>query len=160
MRAVSPLGEYYFHSLILFSKFSPRLSTQNPDGSWPDVDYTTGCAARRANWPAQVISTLCRSLSPINSSFYIQEHWNRISIMSAVWHGGLPGGDQYVKDATLHDAISLAMDWWFVRDFTNPACLDSGGTATCPCSDTETHLWNTNWFSNVSISLVLPSSGD
>ena len=32
-----------------------RLSTLGPDGKWPDneVDYTTGCAARRANWPAQ-----------------------------------------------------------------------------------------------------------
>lgn len=33
-----------------------RLSTLGSDGKWPDneVDYTTGCAARRANWPAQV----------------------------------------------------------------------------------------------------------
>jgi hypothetical protein len=32
-----------------------RLSTLGSDGKWPDneVDYTTGCAARRANWPAQ-----------------------------------------------------------------------------------------------------------
>lgn len=32
-----------------------RLSTLGPDGKWPDseVDYTTGCTARRANWPAQ-----------------------------------------------------------------------------------------------------------
>lgn len=32
-----------------------RLSALGSDGKWPDseVDYTTGCAARRANWPAQ-----------------------------------------------------------------------------------------------------------
>lgn len=33
-----------------------RLSTLGSDGKWPDneVTYTAGCAARRANWPAQV----------------------------------------------------------------------------------------------------------
>jgi hypothetical protein len=43
-----------------------RLSTLGPDGKWPDneVDYTTGCAARRANWPAQA-------------------HWQRICELTA-----------------------------------------------------------------------------
>lgn len=29
-----------------------RLSTLGDDGKWPDseIDYTTGCPARRANW--------------------------------------------------------------------------------------------------------------
>jgi len=40
------------------------------------------------------------------------------------------------------------MNWWFDRDYTNLACLDSGGSDSCPCDDDET-LWNTNWFSNV-----------
>ena len=31
-----------------------RLSTLDETGKWPDVDYATGCAARRANWPAQL----------------------------------------------------------------------------------------------------------
>ena len=35
------------------SRISTWISTQQIDGSWMDVDYTTGCAARRANWPAQ-----------------------------------------------------------------------------------------------------------
>lgn len=39
------------------------------------------------------------------------------------------------------------MDYWFANDFTKLACLDSGGTATCPCSTPG--LWNTNWYSNV-----------
>lgn len=40
---------------------SGRLSTLGSNGKWPDgeVDYATGCDARRANWPAQ-------------------EHWQRI----------------------------------------------------------------------------------
>lgn len=25
----------------------------NDNGTWTDVDYTSGCTARRANWPAQ-----------------------------------------------------------------------------------------------------------
>jgi hypothetical protein len=43
-----------------------RLSTLGSDGKWPgnEVDYTTGCAARRANWPAQV-------------------HWQRIRELTA-----------------------------------------------------------------------------
>lgn len=31
----------------------PRLQTLGPDGSWPtQIDYTSGCPAQRANWPA------------------------------------------------------------------------------------------------------------
>ncbi|KAF9015214.1 polysaccharide lyase family 8 protein [Cyathus striatus] len=108
------------------------LSTLGPDGKWPDteVDYTTGCAARRANWPAQ-------------------EHWQRILVMAAAWHGGLEGDDQFVKNDQLRSSISLAMNYWFGRDFTNAACLDSGGTAACPCDNPDNSLWNTNWFSNI-----------
>lgn len=67
--------------------------------------------------------------------------------MSAAWHGGVPGAEQYVKDPTLQAGISRAMDFWFSNDFNNPSCLDSGGAAACPCGTPG--LWNTNWFSNV-----------
>ncbi|KAF9464590.1 polysaccharide lyase family 8 protein [Collybia nuda] len=108
------------------------LSSLGSDGKWPDseVDYTTGCDARRANWPAQ-------------------EHWQRIVVMAAAWHGGLEGGDQYVKNETFRAQVSLAMDYWFNRDFTNVACLGGGGTSACPCTNPDNQLWNTNWFSNV-----------
>ncbi|KAJ3576650.1 hypothetical protein NP233_g291 [Leucocoprinus birnbaumii] len=108
------------------------MDSLGTDGKWPDseVDYTTGCPARRANWPAQ-------------------EHWQRILVMAAAWHGGLNGGEQFVKDPTVHDKISLAMDYWFGRDLTNLACLDEGGTSACPCDNPGNLLWNTNWFSNV-----------
>ena len=68
--------------------------------------------------------------------------------MAAAWHGGVPGGDQFVKNPDLFTGISSAMDYWFENDFTNPDCLDSAGTPACPCGTPG--LYNTNWFSNVS----------
>ncbi|KXN90693.1 Chondroitinase-AC [Leucoagaricus sp. SymC.cos] len=114
------------------SNISAWMSSLGADGKWPDneVDYTTGCPARRANWPAQV-------------------HWQRLLVMAAAWHGGLEGGEEFVGDANLHSKISVAMDYWFGRDLTNLACLNNGGTATCPCDNPGNLLWNTNWFSNV-----------
>lgn len=112
------------------SNISAWLSTLGSNGRWPDseVDYTTGCDARRANWPAEA-------------------HWQRLVTMGAAWHGGLSGAEQWVQDPTLLGDIHLAMDWWFENDFQNPSCLDSGGTDACPCGTPG--LWNTNWFSNI-----------
>ncbi|KAJ7900391.1 polysaccharide lyase family 8 protein [Mycena olivaceomarginata] len=104
------------------------LATLNATGQWPDVDYTSGCAGQRANWPAEL-------------------HWTRITTLAGAWHGGLAGAEQYVKDPSLRTSISLAMGYWFSNDFQNPACLDSGGTDTCPCGTPG--LWNTNWFPNI-----------
>jgi len=73
--------------------------------------------------------------------------------MSAAWHGGLKGAEQYAKSPALAGAISSAMNFWFSRDFTLPGCLDKGGTSACPCGTPG--FWNTNWFSNVSHFLVL-----
>ncbi|KAJ3574860.1 hypothetical protein NP233_g1480 [Leucocoprinus birnbaumii] len=119
------------------SNIQAWLNSLGADGKWPDseVDYTTGCAARRANWPAQT-------------------HWQRILVMAAAWHGGLIGGEQFVNDSALHDKISLAMDYWFGRDLTNLQCLNNGGTASCPCDNPGNLLWNTNWYSNV---ILIPS---
>ncbi|KAJ8522569.1 hypothetical protein ONZ45_g911 [Pleurotus djamor] len=105
------------------------LASLGANGKWPDseVDYTTGCPARRANWPAQ-------------------EHWQRIVAMAAAWHGGLEGTQKYVKDSSLRSALTRAIDFWFSNDFTNSACIDAGGTSSCPCETPG--LWNTNWFSN------------
>lgn len=61
--------------------------------------------------------------------------------MAAGWHGGLKGGDQFVKDEDLHSKISLAMDYWFGRDITNLECLINGGTPTCPCDNPDNTLW-------------------
>jgi hypothetical protein len=65
-----------------------------------------------------------------------------IVVMAGAWHGGLKGGGQYVKDTSLQDAIFTAMNYWFGRDIgTNVACLDSGGTPQCPCSNPGNTLW-------------------
>ncbi|KXN90692.1 Chondroitinase-AC [Leucoagaricus sp. SymC.cos] len=119
------------------NNISAWMASLGTDGKWPDseVDYTTGCQGRRAAWPAQ-------------------DHWQRILRMSAAWHGGMKDGEQFVKNAKLHDKISLAMDYWFGRDFTNPGCLYNGGTADCPCNNLDNSLWNTNWYDNV---ILIPS---
>lgn len=71
--------------------------------------------------------------------------------MAAAYHGGIPiaDGDEYVNDPTVLDALKRAMDYWFAHDYTNDACLDQGGLSQCPCGTSG--LWNTNWFSNVSL---------
>ncbi|KAJ3548404.1 hypothetical protein NM688_g5302 [Phlebia brevispora] len=112
------------------SSISSWLSTLGSNGQWPtsDIDYTSGCDAQQANWPAQ-------------------EHWNRIVTLSAAWFGGLSGAQQFAGSSAVRSAISLAMGFWFANDFTDPSCIDSGGDAACPCGTPG--FWNPNWFSNV-----------
>ncbi|KAG6813263.1 hypothetical protein H0H92_012677 [Tricholoma furcatifolium] len=104
------------------------LSTLNATGAWPDVNYATGCDAQEASWPAQT-------------------HWSRINTFAAAWHGGLANAEQYAGDSDLRNATSLAMNFWFSQDFTDPACLDYGGTSSCPCGTPG--FWNENWDSNI-----------
>lgn len=73
---------------------------------------------------------------------------NKLDTFAAGWHGGLKNAEQFVGNSTLRAAISSAMLFWFDNDFTDPSCLDYGGTDLCPCSTPG--LWNTNWDSNVS----------
>ncbi|KAF6765940.1 chondroitin AC lyase [Ephemerocybe angulata] len=114
-----------------------RVKSLDGDGKWPEtqVNYTTGCAAQRALWPASV-------------------HWDRIVAMAGAYRGGIPNTDQWNGNADLRKAIGSAMEYWFKRDFKNVGCLDGGGTASCPCEDPTNSLWNTNWFSNV---ILVPS---
>jgi hypothetical protein len=69
----SSIAKWYVHSLrshtalTVDTCWNCRLSSQQPDGTWTDVDYTTGCPAIRANWPAQ-------------------QHWNRISQFHLFFH--------------------------------------------------------------------------
>ncbi|KAF7307058.1 Polysaccharide lyase family 8 protein [Mycena indigotica] len=104
------------------------LSTQNANGQWPDVDYTTGCTAQRANWPAKT-------------------HLDRLSTLAGAWHGALAGATQYAQDPSVLVAAKSAMDYWFANDMTNVACLDQGGSDACPCGSPG--LWNTNWYPGI-----------
>ncbi|KAN0135704.1 polysaccharide lyase family 8 protein [Lactarius tabidus] len=117
-------------SVSQVSQVASWLQTLTSNGSWPasEIDYTTGCSAVRANWPASV-------------------HWSRIVTLTAAWHGGLNDTEQYVGNATIASAISSAMNFWFSQDFTVPGCLDQGGTSACPCGTPG--FWDPNWFSNV-----------
>ena len=74
-------------------------------------------------------------------------------VMAAAWHGGVPDASNYVNDSSLLSAIASAMDYWFINDFTDAACLDQGSLAACPCGTPG--FWNTNWFSNVSLIVLI-----
>ncbi|KAG8905392.1 hypothetical protein FRB99_009005 [Tulasnella sp. 403] len=114
------------------------LNNLTATGQWPDVDYTTGCPARRANWPAQ-------------------NHWLHVLPLAAAYTDNLPhttGLTQtppydFIANATVKSALDSAMNYWFNNDFSEPACLDQGGLTnnTCPCGTPG--LWNSNWYSNV-----------
>ncbi|EFY99471.2 glycosaminoglycan (GAG) polysaccharide lyase [Metarhizium robertsii] len=111
-----------------FSQISAWLDTQKSDGTWPDVNYMSGCAAQRANWPIQV-------------------HWNRIITFAAAWSGANPAVAQnWTRSDDLMEAISRGLDYWFSNDYTPADCMGNGGKATggCPCGTPG--LWNTNWY--------------
>ncbi|KAM3505998.1 hypothetical protein MY11210_007736 [Beauveria gryllotalpidicola] len=111
-----------------FGSVPKWIDTQKPDGTWADVNYLSGCAARRANWP-------------------IQEHWNRIITLAAAWSGGsLVADPKWSNSTEAWEAISNGLDYWFKNDYEPAACLGDGGDAAlgCPCGTPG--LWNTNWY--------------
>ncbi|KAI8384038.1 chondroitin AC/alginate lyase [Blakeslea trispora] len=103
-----------------FEQIPLWMSTYSADnGTWSDVDYTTGCLARRANWPAQ-------------------QHFVRILTLASQYKS--QNDSQYLP------IISKAMDFWFSQNYQPDTCLDQGGftNSTCPCGTPG--FWNTNWF--------------
>lgn len=131
---------------------SYRSSTLGPDGSWPDIDYTTGCAAQRANWPAEGHwDRICK----FNQWHILSATYCDLIIvpMSAAWHGGLSDDQTFVGDPALRTTISSAMGYWFGRDFTNIACLSFGGTPSCPCTNLDNSLWSVFLFHNLHVKL-------
>ncbi|XWW94859.1 hypothetical protein V2A60_002808 [Cordyceps javanica] len=111
-----------------FSSIAKWIDTQKPDGTWPDVNYLSGCPARRANWP-------------------IQDHWNRIITLAAAWSGtSLIADQKWTNDTKAWEAISNGLDYWFKNDYKPAACMGNGGNAAlgCPCGTPG--LWNTNWY--------------
>ncbi|OAQ80852.1 polysaccharide lyase family 8 [Purpureocillium lilacinum] len=110
----------------LIANIDKWLAAQKSDGTWSDVNYLSGCAAQRANWP-------------------IQEHWNRVITFAAAWSGANPSIDAKWKGSEdLMSAISKGLDYWFDNDYKPADCMGNGGNAGCPCGTPG--LWNTNWY--------------
>ncbi|KAG9042657.1 hypothetical protein FS837_010596, partial [Tulasnella sp. UAMH 9824] len=119
-------------------QLSGWVNTLSSTGQWPDVNYTTGCPAQRANWPAQ-------------------GHWLHAIPLAAAYTDNLPHSTNitqkppydFVGNETVAAVLDTAMNYWFENDFTNNDCIDQGGltNATCVCGTPG--LWNTNWYSNV-----------
>ncbi|KAF8686044.1 Polysaccharide lyase family 8, N terminal alpha-helical domain [Rhizoctonia solani] len=106
------------------------ISSLQPNGTWADVNYASGCTARRASWPAG-------------------DHWTRIVEMATAYSGKIP---EYKGDPSLRSAIRLAMEFWFANEMStigDGTCMDREffPTSNCPCGTPG--LWGPNWFSNV-----------
>ncbi|KAG2201019.1 hypothetical protein INT47_006563 [Mucor saturninus] len=103
----------------LIPTWMAQFSAEN--GTFKDVDYTAGCTARRANWPAQ-------------------QHFQRIVTMASQFRTSPNNA------SVLLPPISKAMDYWFDNTYVPDTCLDEGGmdNSTCPCGTPG--IWNTNWF--------------
>ncbi|KAG8950415.1 hypothetical protein FRC04_007430 [Tulasnella sp. 424] len=107
-------------------------------GQWPDVNYTAGCDAQRANWPAQT-------------------HWLHSLPLAAAYVDAIPHSVNltenppydFVGNQTVADVLNRAMNWWYQNDFTNDDCIDLGGAQNGTCGCSTPGLWNQNWFSNV-----------
>ncbi|KAG9035128.1 hypothetical protein FRB95_011995 [Tulasnella sp. JGI-2019a] len=110
----------------------------NRNGTYSGVDYTTGCPARTANWPAEVhwIDTVSLAAA------YVDAYPHNASLTDEAPNDSI--GNTTVKNVT-----DTAMNYWFANDFTELDCLDKGGVvgSNCPCGTLG--LWDKNWFSNV-----------
>ncbi|KAG9016597.1 hypothetical protein FRB90_002878 [Tulasnella sp. 427] len=113
------------------------LNNITATGQWPDVNYTTGCDAQRANWPAQ-------------------SHWLHSIPLAAAYVDAIPHNVNltetapynFVGNQTVADTLNKAMNWWYQNDFTNNDCIDLGGMPNGTCSCGTPGMWNPNWFSN------------
>ncbi|CAE6373107.1 unnamed protein product [Rhizoctonia solani] len=112
------------------SKIDGLLSTLQANGTWPSIDYTSGCNSQRSSWP------------PIN-------HWNNVLSMAVAYKGKTDG---YYNDPELLSAIRLAMGFWFANEMGtigDGTCMDREYLQpnNCPCGTPG--LWGANWASNV-----------
>ncbi len=98
------------------------LTSQSSNGTWGDVDYTSGCAAR--------MSPTCQTTLIVveKSTWPIQGHWKRIIAFASVWSGLNPSSPaNYTASPQVLDAALKGLDWWFERDFTSMDCIGQGG---------------------------------
>ncbi|KIO26606.1 polysaccharide lyase family 8 protein, partial [Tulasnella calospora MUT 4182] len=115
-----------------------RLNNFTATDQFPDVNYTTGCDAQRANWPAQT-------------------HWLHTLPLAAAYTDVLPHSVNltenppydFVGNETVADVLNRAMNWWYQNDFTNDDCIDLGGMPNGTCACGTPGMWNANWYVNV-----------
>ncbi|PRP87764.1 polysaccharide lyase family 8 protein, partial [Planoprotostelium fungivorum] len=100
---------------------SKAMATLTSNGSFSNVDYTSGCQASRAIWDA------------VN-------HWTFTSAGAMRWY--------QTNDTAILAAVKRAMDYWFAHDFPEgQKCLPNNGYDNCPCNTPG--LWNPNWWYQV-----------
>ncbi|KAM3499288.1 hypothetical protein MY10362_007447 [Beauveria mimosiformis] len=148
-RRVADLAE--FPDPAWFGSIPKWIGTQKPDGTWADVNYLSGCAAREFR-TSNLTGTRRHRLTSSNgllgrANWPIQEHWNRIITLAAAWSGvSLVADPKWSNSTEAWEAISNGLDYWFKNDYKPAACLGDGGNAAlgCPCGTPG--LWNTNWY--------------
>ncbi|KAL1873622.1 hypothetical protein VTK73DRAFT_809 [Phialemonium thermophilum] len=122
-----------------FASIQTWLGAQKDDGTWSDVDYTSGCPARES------LALALPNMLPVTGGNH--QHWNRLITFAAAWSGANPAVPaKWTGDATLLEAVSKGLDYWFDNDYTPADCMGNGGIAGkgCPCGTPG--LWNTNWY--------------
>ncbi|OBZ87324.1 Chondroitinase-AC [Choanephora cucurbitarum] len=84
---------------------------------------SSGCEARRANWPAI-------------------EHLSRTRYLATAYM-------MNTSDTVAFDAAMLALNYWINNDYNSTDCIRRGGNSkgNCPCGTPG--LWNTNWYSQL-----------
>lgn len=114
------------------------LSTMKSDGSWPDVDYTSGCAAGKLSW---YFNPSCPRLLgkgdeiglADDTDFNIwkaEEHWARVIGMAQAWTGLNPlAAAEYANSSSFFNSTQTALQYWFDNDYQIPACLQANGCA-------------------------------
>ncbi len=63
--------------------------------------------------------------------------------MATYWHSNQN------EDKDLLSKISLALDYWFDRDYKEDDCINAGGVASLKCPCGTPGFWNTNWYDQV-----------
>lgn len=131
-------------------------STLKSSGTWSNVDYTTGCDARVANWPATQHLSRTRKVFPppqkkinIHKVFFFY-HMRFFSHIFFFLLGSLASSyAQNPTEKSLLKSSLAALNYWFKNDFVPDDCIDNGGIngSQCPCGTPG--LWNKNWFAQV-----------
>lgn len=112
------------------------LATLKPDGSWPDVDYTAGCAAGKFKNVFRLFILLVperqlRRAYTEGSDFNIwkaEEHWARVIGMAQAWTGLNPNAaPEFTNSTSFFNSTQSALQYWFDNDYQVPACLQANG---------------------------------